>query len=166
MRTRVLVLLAAALLTMGAVAVPKAGGDPYHAPDRTAVQHDLVLLTAAAARGSAAPAAVRSLVPRLTAFEDVTPAPRTVAAWWSALAPAARSVLLADAPGVVGNLEGVPYSVRDVANRAVLAADLAATRGTLAGSTGRGQSQFLAERLRTLEQVEAALQRAPGGPAR
>ena len=166
MRTRVLVLLAAALLTMGAVAVPKAGGDPYHAPDRTAVQHDLVLLTAAAARGSAAPAAVRSLVPRLTAFADVSPAPKTVAAWWAGLAPADRSVLLSDAPGVVGNLEGVPYAVRDVANRAVLAADLAAIRGTLAGSTGRGQSQFLAEHLRTLEQVEAALQRAPGGPAR
>ena len=68
-------------------------------------------------------------------------------------------MLLADAPGVVGNLEGVPYAVRDAANRAVLAADLSAIRGTLAGSTGRGQSQFLAERLRTLEQVEAALQR-------
>ena len=62
-------------------------------------------------------------------------------------------MLLADAPGIVGNLEGVPYTVRDAANRAVLEADLTAIRGTLAGSTGRGQSQFLAERLRTLEQV-------------
>jgi hypothetical protein len=75
-------------------------------------------------------------------------------------------VLIADAPGVVGNLEGVPYAVRNVANRAVLAADLASIRDRLALRSGRGESQFLADRLRTLEQVETALRRPPGGPVR
>ena len=163
---RVLVLLGAALLTMGAVAVPKAASDPFRPPDRTVVQHDLGLLTAAAERPTGAAAAVRSLVPHLAAFEDVAPDPARTALWWAGLTAATRSVLLAAAPGVVGNLEGVPYSVRDVANRAVLAADLASARSRIGAGSGRGESQFLSERLRTLEQVRLALQRAPGGPAR
>lgn len=166
MRVRVLVLLAAALLTMGAVAVPKASGDPYRAPDRTVVQHDLERLTAVASRTSGAEAAVEALVPRLGAFDDVSPDPAGVTRWWAGLAPITRSVLLAAAPGVLGNLEGLPYAVRDVANRAVLAKDLTRTRAQLALPGGRGESQFLADRQRALEQVQAALVRAPGGPAR
>ncbi|MGN6743409.1 MAG: alpha/beta hydrolase [Amnibacterium sp.] len=166
MRIRVLVLLAAALLTMGAVAVPKAATDPFRPPDRTAVQHDLERLTAVASRTSGAEAAVAALVPRLTAFDDLSPAPARVTAWWAGLAPVTRSVLLAAAPGVLGNLEGVPYAVRDRANRAVLAADLRATRAQLALPGGRGESQFLAERLKALEQVQTALRSTPGGPPR
>jgi hypothetical protein len=105
-------------------------------------------------------------VPRLAAFDDLAPDPARTARWWTALAPATRSLLLADAPGIVGNLEGVPYPTRDLANRAVLAADLASARHRLGAGAGRGESQFLAERLRTLEQVARALQQAPGGPAR
>jgi hypothetical protein len=166
MLLRVLVLLSAALLTMGAVVVPKGATDPFRKPDRTVVQHDLDLLTAAAERPAGAAEAVRALAPHLGAFEDVTPDPARTAAWWAGLAPANRSLLLAEAPGIVGNLEGLPYPVRDAANRAVLAADLAGARSRLRSGSGRGESQFLAERLRTLEQVEQALQRPPGGPVR
>ena len=166
MRIRVLVLLgAAALLTMGAVAAPKAATDPFRPPDRSVVQHDLTLLTAAA-EGPAAAAAVRALTPHLSAFEDLAPDPAGTARWWTGLGSRTRSVLLAGAPGIVGNLEGLPYAVRDAANRAVLAADLASARGRLAVGAGRGESRFLAERVRTLEQVQRALQRPPGDAPR
>ncbi|HET6824768.1 MAG TPA: alpha/beta hydrolase [Amnibacterium sp.] len=165
MRIRVLVLLGAALLTMGAVAAPKAAGDPFRPPDRSVVQHDLTLLTAAA-EGPSAGAAVRALLPHLTAFEDLAPDPARTARWWADLPSGTRSLLLADAPGIVGNLEGVPYPIRDAANRAVLSADLAGVRGRLAVGAGRGESRFLAERMRALEKVQQALQRSPGGAPR
>lgn len=165
MLMRVLVLLGAALLTMGAVVVPKAASDPYRPPDRAAVQHDLARLTTTAERSGSA-AVVRALVPHLTAFETLAPDPAATAAWWVHLTPGVRSLLLAAAPGVVGNLEGLPYPVRDAANRAVLAADLASVRSSIRSGAGRGESQFLAQRLRSLEQVELALRRQAGGPPR
>ncbi|MDQ1512822.1 MAG: hypothetical protein QOC59_664, partial [Microbacteriaceae bacterium] len=162
---RVLALLVAALLTMGAV-VPKGPAAPYIPPDRTAAQDALGLLTTAAGRHAGAAQAVRALAPRLRVLDDVSPEPRGVAAWWSALTPAVRRILVDAAPGVVGNLEGVPYAVRDEANRAVLAADLAAVQRRLAGGPGRGEGTLLAVRLRTLDQVAEALTRPPGGPPR
>ncbi len=166
MAARVLVLLLGALVTMGAVGAPGTGRDPYQAPDRSAVQEALIRLTTAAERPTGATAAVHRLADGRTVFRDLSPDPAEVAAWWSALSPATRTVLVDAAPGVVGDLEGVPYPVRDAANRSVLAATLAATRAQLGAGVGRGQSQFLGERLKTLEQVELALRRAPGGPPR
>jgi Alpha/beta hydrolase len=45
-----------------------------------------------------------------------------VAKWWKSLSPAERDRLIADAPTVIGNLNGVPYANRDEANRIALAA--------------------------------------------
>lgn len=58
-----------------------------------------------------------------TASEDVAP-------WWRRLSPAQQNVLIAEAPGVVGNLGGVAYVARDRANRVVLAQALAEARNS------------------------------------
>jgi pimeloyl-ACP methyl ester carboxylesterase len=58
------------------------------------------------------------------------PAAATVAAWWAGLSGAQRDAMVAAAPGVVGNLNGVPYSVRSKANRVNLDAVFADPRTT------------------------------------
>ena len=45
----------------------------------------------------------------------------TTSGWWAGLEQAQRTSLIAAVPGVVGNLEGVPYAERDLANRVSLA---------------------------------------------
>jgi Alpha/beta hydrolase len=55
-------------------------------------------------------------------FWNNPPDAGAVAKWWKSLSPAERDRLIADAPTVIGNLNGVPYSQRDKANRAALAA--------------------------------------------
>lgn len=93
--------------------------------------------------------------PVMPVVYDAPPAATDVARWWSGLGREARDRLVASAPQVMGNLEGVPYGVRDRANRAALAADLRAADAP--GSTTAGQ-------LRVLEQVRAALVRGPEDP--
>ncbi|MFE6967502.1 alpha/beta hydrolase [Agromyces sp. NPDC057679] len=43
--------------------------------------------------------------------------PDDVAAWWASLAPAAKRAFINGMPAVIGNLGGVPYRMRDLANR-------------------------------------------------
>ncbi|MGL4176789.1 MAG: alpha/beta hydrolase [Dermatophilaceae bacterium] len=47
--------------------------------------------------------------------------PGVVAAWWAALTPRQQSWVVAKRPGWVANLDGVPFAVRDAANRARVA---------------------------------------------
>jgi hypothetical protein len=50
--------------------------------------------------------------------------PAEVAAWWASLPDSAQRMLLERFPAQIGNLDGVPFAVRDQANRAVLAAEI------------------------------------------
>ncbi|MGO4584109.1 alpha/beta hydrolase [Arthrobacter sp. 2RAF6] len=43
-----------------------------------------------------------------------------VKSWWDGLAPDARALLTATVPGIIGNLNGIPYSVRNTANRQLI----------------------------------------------
>lgn len=82
------------------------------------------------------------LIERLkqTASEDVAP-------WWRRLSSEQQDVLVAEAPGVIGNLGGVTYAARDRANRIVLAQALAEAR-----NSPWDQS----EQVRALEALEVA----------
>ena len=51
-----------------------------------------------------------------------------VNAWWNALTEDQRNQLIAEHPPELGNLNGIPASVRDQINRAVLNDDLAKPR--------------------------------------
>lgn len=82
---------------------------------------------------------------------DAPPTAAEVNTWWSGLDAAEQVRLLHGAPVVVGNLDGVPYAVRDRANRAVLAAE-SADRGTPSGEAAM------------LGQVRESLVRDADGP--
>jgi hypothetical protein len=85
-----------------------------------------------------------------TALDD-PPTAVEVGSWWSALDPHERAVLERNAPVVVGNLDGVPYDVRDRANRAALAAGLADTSRAHPLTAMYGQ-------------VQTSLEQQPGDP--
>jgi hypothetical protein len=86
------------------------------------------------------------------------PAAAEVADWWTVTDTAARLRLLTAAPQVVGNLEGVPYQIRDVANRTVLKDEIAAVAARLAdGSSGRAATEQLQAQLHMLQQVQDAV---------
>ncbi|WP_410602372.1 alpha/beta hydrolase [Amycolatopsis sp. lyj-90] len=50
-------------------------------------------------------------------------------AWWDSLSDTAKVALLQGNPGLVGNLDGIPATDRDAANRAVLAREIARLQG-------------------------------------
>lgn len=64
--------------------------------------------------------------PAIVALDLVAAAgdPELAARWWATLPPGERDVLVADRPGLVGAVDGLPAAVRDLANRGGLAADL------------------------------------------
>ncbi len=85
------------------------------------------------------------------------PAGSQVASWWKNLPPAQKRTLVAGAPEIVGNLEGVPIPVRDGANRRYLEETKDAILERLDRGVGRGVQQTLLRDLRMLGQIEAAL---------
>ncbi|MEV8272809.1 alpha/beta hydrolase [Microbacterium sp. NPDC077184] len=119
----------------------------------------------------------------LLLLQDYPPPPDEVNRWWVGLVPAAASALVAAAPRLVGNLEGVRYADRDRANRLSLASDLSRAEDALAAAEaattsaavllgGPGAAQAAAERvsdaraqLDALRNIKAALGvRANGAP--
>lgn len=86
------------------------------------------------------------------------PAANVVDSWWTGIPRAKQRDLAAVAPGVIGNLEGVPYTVRDRANRAYLEQSMREVRDQMrAPGTGRAAKDELARRLHMLEQVRQSL---------
>lgn len=94
------------------------------------------------------------------------PAPRLVTEWWGHLESATRVTLIASSPQLVGNLEGVPYSVRDAANRAYLDQVMDDLRAVLEQSGGRTAAEEARRELHMLEGVAAALAVPEGGAQR
>ena len=90
------------------------------------------------------------------------PAAASVDAWWTGVPAAKQKDLLAAAPGVIGNLEGVPYTVRDRANRSYLTRTEASIRSQLRAGVGRAMGDELNRRLHMLEQVRSSLTGASG----
>ncbi len=94
------------------------------------------------------------------------PSARAVETWWGALDGAERASLVVEAPQLIGNLDGVPYDVRDRANRAELDAAQEELHDRLTSGIGKGAATAVIERLKMLNQIEEALERNPGGPHR
>lgn len=163
MRARIVVLLAAASMTMGAIVVQPTAQIRLTVDERTASASALHTLSDTVRLGApAVTSAARALVARGT----LRAAPRDVARWWSSLSAGTTAALQRDAPDLVGNLEGLPYAVRDAANRAALQRAVESIDTQFATTPGRGVAQALAARLTALLQVQVALRQSPGGPAR
>jgi hypothetical protein len=85
------------------------------------------------------------------------PAGGQVTRWWNDLSSAQRRALKLGAPELVGNLEGVPVSARDVANRRYLAETKRAILDSLDRGVGRGVQRTLLRDLHMLGEIEAAV---------
>jgi pimeloyl-ACP methyl ester carboxylesterase len=94
------------------------------------------------------------------------PAASAVATWWARTPAASRESLRKDLPAVVGNLEGVPYSVRDAANRAFLTQTVSAIHAQLDAGVGRAMEDELRARLNMLAAVEESLLTGASGERR
>jgi len=98
----------------------------------------------------------------VTALLSNPPTAVSVAEWWAATASDDRSTLLGASPRLVGNLEGVPFAMRDVANRVALVQASDAISERLAGHVGRAERDELTARRHMLEQIEQALASTDG----
>jgi len=93
----------------------------------------------------------------LATLSSRPPVATDVRAWWTGIPTAKQKDLLAAAPRVVGNLEGVPYPVRDRANRSSLSRAEAQIRQQLEAGQGRAAADELTRRLHMLQQVRSSL---------
>lgn len=93
----------------------------------------------------------------------VTP-PRAgdVSTVWRLLDPVKQAALVNEAPHVIGNLEGVPYSVRGKANALDLSRTIATTKKQLTTENGKAVRLELERRLSTLDNVKKALASTDG----
>ncbi len=96
------------------------------------------------------PDAVRSLLAS-------PPSASAVAAWWDSAPASGRGVLRSLAPQLVGNLEGVPFRARDLANRDLLETAEQELEARLSGQVGRAEREELEARKHMLGEVERAL---------
>jgi hypothetical protein len=94
------------------------------------------------------------------------PAAREVTAWWSGLSTVKQQEMVVSAPHVVGNLGGVPFDVRDTANREYLKQSLATLGHELAIRPGRAASAGVRGHLHTLAEIGKAVKQEPGAPPR
>jgi len=101
------------------------------------------------------PDAVRTLL-------ESPPSASAVAAWWDSAPASGRGILRSLAPQLVGNLEGVPYRARDLANRDLLAAAEREIDARLSGVVGRAEREELAARRHMLGEVRRALTAGEG----
>jgi hypothetical protein len=98
-------------------------------------------------------------------LDSPPPAP-LVAQWWAGVAPPHRHGLISAAPRLMGNLEGVPYSIRDTANREYLARTIDAFESEVQGTGGRTAQTVATTQLAMLRQIGLALGDPTSIPAR
>jgi pimeloyl-ACP methyl ester carboxylesterase len=86
------------------------------------------------------------------------PVARDVSLWWTAMDLEHRRAVLAASPQLVGNLEGVPYVTRDIANRQYLDATISDLNGVIASSeSGRTIIDNAKRQLVMLDAISTAL---------
>lgn len=81
--------------------------------------------------------------------------PAAINKWWTSLSVAAQNALVISSPGFVGNLEGVPYTTRDKANRRALTQRLKDAEKEMA----EAEAPLQESPPPTAEQIEAHRQR-------
>ncbi len=94
------------------------------------------------------------------------PQAATVNDWWSGLSASGRSAFAASAPQLVGNLDGVPFAIRDRANRAYLSTAIASAKASLASGVGRAELVGERHHLEILEQIARTIVTEKNAPPR
>jgi hypothetical protein len=183
LRTPAVALIAAGVLVMSmiltptsAVAAPVGVPKPYIGPDPAAGGSSLD--TIARLDGLALLDELLRLTPgertqfltlhpeTISELNAAPPAPLDVAAWWKHTDSAGRTALMSDLPSVIGNLEGLPYTVRDRSNRAFLTETVFAIRVQLEAGVGRAMEDELRTRLKMLSAIEQSLRVGASGEPR
>ncbi|MEP6480167.1 MAG: alpha/beta hydrolase, partial [Rhodoglobus sp.] len=93
------------------------------------------------------------------------PSARMVTQWWGQLGSETKASLMQSAPQLVGNLEGVPYSMRNTANRAFLQDTIDTLNATI-NNDGRVIAEDARRQLHMLEGVRDALGDSNAKPQR
>ncbi|MGV0809475.1 alpha/beta hydrolase [Mycolicibacterium setense] len=107
------------------------------------------------------PLAVDDLVHPLGRESQAVARARNNAAWWSGLSPDQQQALLQEYPHQIGNAEGIPSAVRDIANREMLrqyAERAAAVQARI--DAGENISDRELDFVRRVNRLENAMQRA------
>lgn len=99
------------------------------------------------------------------ALESPPPA-ATVSSWWATVDPAQRHALIRAMPRLVGNLEGVPYSVRNTANREYLHRTIDRLEKEAESTGGRAARSAVVAQLEMLREIEESLGEPTAVPAR
>ncbi|MEC5149108.1 alpha/beta hydrolase [Cryobacterium sp. GrIS_2_6] len=103
---------------------------------------------------------------QLDSLLAVPPAATEVTGWWTSLGGTERSSLIAAAPRLVGNLEGIPFRERGRANARYLNESITDTQQRLAGTLSDDDRTSATHELVILDQVRTALRQADAGPRR
>ncbi|MBU1586834.1 MAG: alpha/beta hydrolase family protein [Actinobacteria bacterium] len=129
-----------------------AAGDPTDQVQGTGQLQQLALLPARSIKGwvQANPEVIAQLLASPPPAHDVT-------VWWGALDFNSKLSLRNATPELVGNLDGIPYSVRDLANRTVLDTTMKALEHTIATETGRTVIENAKQQLHMLDAIDEAL---------
>ncbi len=85
------------------------------------------------------------------------PVARDVTVWWGTLSPSVRTGLLDASPELVGNLDGVPFEVRDGANRTFLDQTMLHLRSVIASDAGRTMIDHAEQQLNMLTAISESL---------
>ena len=94
------------------------------------------------------------------------PRASSVASWWAAIPSSAQKKLSTAASVVIGNLDGVPFAVRDRANRFTLDRAMSKLETTIESGAGRAKLIEKRHHLDILRQVSKALEHSAGEPER
>jgi hypothetical protein len=94
------------------------------------------------------------------------PSAREVTSLWQSLTASQRTTMRTAAPRLVGNLDGIPANVRNLANRAWIKSSRASMTADLNKITGRAQSQDAKHQLHMIDEVQDALGSSKSVPAR
>jgi len=94
------------------------------------------------------------------------PAATDVSMWWSSMDLSRRNAVREVSPQLVGNLDGIPFVTRDLANRVFLGDTIASLERTIAHEDGRTIVENAKYSLRMLESINAALGNDQSQPRR
>ncbi len=112
-----------------------------------------------AAYVTAHPDAIADILAKPPAATDVT-------SWWGGLPSDTQTALVAASPTLVGNLDGVPFDVRDRSNRAALRSTMAGLENTIRTNPGRTIVENARVQLRMLQSIASALGSTAASPRR
>ncbi len=95
------------------------------------------------------------------ALDDVLvrpPVASDVTLWWNSMTLERQAALRQLSPNLVGNLDGIPFATRDIANRELLTGTIAQLEATIEREPGRTIVENAKYSLRMLESIAAALE--------